>query len=66
METFLLILFYVFVIAFVAFFTVGVHGIIVVSEKEQPLPKHCWVGLFGLQICNLCMQIINLIMESIE
>jgi hypothetical protein len=66
METFLLILFYIFVIAFVAFFTVGVHGIIVASEKEQPFPKHCWVGLFGLQICNLCMQIINLIMESIE
>lgn len=66
METFLLILFYIFVIAFVAFFIVWIHGIIVVSKTEQPIPKHCWVGLFGLQICNLCIQIINLIMESIE
>lgn len=66
MGTFLLILSYIFAIAFVVFVGVWLHGVIVASKKEQPIPKHFWVGLFGLQICNLCVQIINLIMKSIE
>ena len=64
MKTLLMLLFYLFVIAFVVFCAVWVHGL--VKSKNLNFPKHYWIGLFGVQGCAICVNILNLIINFIK
>lgn len=67
MKIFLTILFCLFVIAFAVFLIMWICSLCK-SKKQRMLgmPKAYWVGLFGVQGSALCVNILNIIIQSIS
>lgn len=67
MKNFLMILFGLFVIAFIVFFIMWIYSLIKSKNKEYgEMPKTYWIGLIGFQSSVLCVNILNAIMKSIS
>lgn len=68
MIAFLTILFFLFLIAFLVFCGLFVYGAIKDKKTKSwfGTSKQVWIGLIGLNACNLGTQIINLIIKVIR
>jgi len=65
MGIFIITLFSLFVVAFIVFCIMFVHGLIKSKKDYWNFPKHYWIGLFGLQGCAICINILNLIIKFV-
>jgi hypothetical protein len=68
MITFLTILFFLFFIAFFVFCGLFAYGVIKDKRVNYLFgtSREVWIGLIGLNVCNIVVQIINLIIKAIK
>lgn len=68
MMIFLIILFFLLLVAFVFFCGLFVYGAIKnkISKNWLGISKPVWIGLIGLTSCNVGIQIINLIIKTMN
>lgn len=66
MKTFLIVLSFLFVIAFVVFCIMFIHGSIKTKKDNWNFTKGYWIGIFGVLGCALCINVINVVVHFME
>ena len=62
---FLVVLFLLCCVAFIVFTILVVYGVIK-GKKKNGTPKQVWIGLIGLNVCNICICVYMRLCVSID